>query len=205
MKVIRLISPYRSTNNYLVDIGENNFIGIDIGNIDIETVLKKINFPTGKIVAYFLTHAHADHCMGIEDIHAKFNMPIYCSESCIVEIGDSRKNFSFYSDEIKLFEYNLPFQKVVDFQELNIGGVKIKTILVPGHSPGCAAFLFDDILFTGDFLMLNHKTPLKFPNSSLQNYKNSLDKLKGISDEIKKFYPGHGETFQYISQIKHLS
>lgn len=204
MKVTRLVSPYRNTNNYLIEIAHRKFIGIDIGNIKAEVIQKFIADNGAELLGWFLTHAHADHCIGINQLYEHFEMPIYCSLQCAKEISDSRKNFSFYSDEIPTFEYHLPFSILSDNEIRVIEKIEITSFHVPGHSSGCMAFGINKYLFTGDFLMREHKTPLNFPNSNKRDYANSLKKIISMNSNFECYYSGHGESFNTIFEVVHL-
>jgi len=204
MNVYCLISPYRKTNNYLIEISPRKFIGIDIGNIDVSKIDNILHYNGGTLVAYFVTHAHADHCIGLEEIYERYRIPIYCSEMCAKEMNNSRSNFSFYSDEIPSFEYNIPVKKLIHKQKIIIEEIEIEAIAVPGHSAGCMAYFLENQLFTGDFLMLKDKTPLNFPNSSKKDYLESLKQLNFIKQRINVYYPGHGDKFHQLEDIKHI-
>jgi glyoxylase-like metal-dependent hydrolase (beta-lactamase superfamily II) len=205
MKIHRLISPYRQTNNYLIEISAGKFIGIDIGDIEIDKITKIVSDGNGEILAYFLTHSHADHCIGINKLLEIYKMPIYCSENCGNEIMNARKNLSFYSEEIPTFEYDLPYIPIIDDDLIEIDDYLIRVFLVPGHTTGCATFFLNGVLFTGDFLMLNHKTPLNFPNSNKEKYKDSITKILNLDLTIETIYPGHGESFRSFNEITHLN
>ncbi|MFN3942997.1 MAG: MBL fold metallo-hydrolase [Flavobacterium sp.] len=197
MKVYCFVSSFKKTNNYLIEIKPNIFIGIDIGLIDfklIQNVLKKCN---GTLLAYFLTHSHADHTFGIKEVLAQYKIPVYISNECAIEMANSRKNFSFYLDDIPTFEYNFDWNIIKDFDSVNIQGVSVGVFLVPGHSPGCVMYKINNHLFSGDFLM-DTKTPLNFPNSSKKAYQNSIEKVKktlGNQSNSLICYSGHGDSF----------
>ncbi len=199
MIVHSLLSPYRLANNYLIELEAGIFIGVDVGNIDIEKITSIVEAKNGKLIAYFLTHAHGDHSVGIQAMWDLYKMPIFCSASAAVDINNPRKNFSIYSDEIPTFNYDLPFTIVEDEEEISFGSNTFKILLTPGHSPGCIVILYKEVAFTGDFIMADYKTPLTLPNSSKSDYKNSFDAFKSfINNKKLLFYPGHGSKFSDI-------
>lgn len=205
MKTVCFISPYQKTNNYLVEILPQKFIGIDIGSIGKEPIKSFLKVNDGSLMAYFITHAHADHCMGIKDIYDEFQIPIFCSSICALDMGNSRKNFSIYSNEIPTFEYELPFEILDDNEIVNLNGIEISAFSVPGHTKGCMAFKVGNSLFSGDFLMLNHKTPLNFPDSNKEVYNQSVLKMSQLDKQIEVYYSGHGVTFSSMSELAHLT
>ena len=204
MRVHQFLSSFKQTNNYIIDIGENQFIGIDIGKIEFNRVMNFVNDANGKIVAYFLTHSHADHSAGILEVYDKLKIPIYCTHACAEEMLDSKKNLSYYLDDIESFNYDIPFVRIVDETIRLSEKVNIEIISVPGHSSGCICVKIENTLFTGDFLM-EFKTPLNFRTSCKMSYSNSLKKIynRFIGEEII-CYPGHGSSFELSKRISSM-
>lgn len=202
MIIHKFISPYRDCNNYLIEFENNNYIGIDIGSIDVESITSVINRNSGNLLAYFLTHAHGDHTVGIQQMWDMYQMPVYCSADTAADLKNCRKNFSLYSAEIPTFEYNLPVTVVSDEQEVIIGSEMVTILSTPGHSPGCTVFVVKDNIFTGDFAMADFKTPLTLPNSSKSAYSLSVEKFRNFCIGKKlTFHPGHGNIFTNIDQV----
>lgn len=202
MKIKRFIAPFRQSNNYLLEVYPKFFVGVDLGNLGINLITEFLDKNEGILIGYFLTHAHADHCIGIKEIYDKFKIPIYCSLNCSIEMKSSRKNYSMYSDEIMTFEYDLPVQILSDGETLSLMGCEIKSLQVPGHSPGCMLFEIGSCIFTGDFLMKDYKTPLNLPNSSKFQYQHSMEKIKLEYQNTNYWcYPGHGECFKLNERL----
>lgn len=197
MRVHCFVSPYKKTNNYLIEVDSKKYIGIDVGYIDIQVINSFLKDNKGELIGYLLTHAHADHTYGIKEIFELYTIPIYCSSVCSDEIANARKNFSYYSDDIPTFEYKFPFHIIEDLQPITFGDKQIIPYFVPGHTLGCTMFKIANVIFTGDFLM-TFKTPLNFPNSSKLSFSTSLSKVKALFQEQMNLitcYPGHGESF----------
>lgn len=193
-----LKSNYRDTNNYFVEIQPQYYIAIDIGSIALNSIKQFLNDRNADLLAVFVTHAHADHCIGIKYVFEYYEVPIYCSKQCSEEINNSRKNLSIYSDEIPTFAYDLPFNILKDKEVVTLLGQQIIAHHVPGHSPGCMLYEYSGYLFTGDFLMQNYKTPLRFPNSSKSDYHLSMSKIYKLHYSKGYFcFPGHGEPFMF--------
>lgn len=202
MIIHRFISPYRDCNNYLLEIEEGKFVGIDIGSLDINTIRDYIDRNSGELMGYFLTHAHGDHTVGIKKMWELYQMPIFCSGDASVEINNPRKNFSIYSEEIETFKYDLPFTVVEDQQVVSLQGKEFKVLSSPGHSPGCIVVIYENVAFTGDFAMADFKTPLTLPSSSKTEYATSRDKFRQFcADKKLTFYPGHGRIFTKLDEV----
>ena len=186
---------------------ENKYVGIDIGNLETGLVEQFLDENNGLLIAYCLTHAHADHTYGIKKMYETYKMPIYCSENCANEINNSKRNFSLYTDEIDTFEYDLPYTHVGNESKIEIDKIEMQVCLVPGHSPGCVVFSLGNAIFTGDFLMAEYPTPLNFPNSSKADFNNSLRSFARFLEnkEGVVIYPGHGKSFVHDGKMEWLN
>ena len=80
--------------------------------------------------------------------------------------------------------------KIYSYDNIEKFPVKeIKVIKTPGHTQDSLSFLYDKFLFSGDTLFNNGIGRTDFPNSSLKDMKESLEKLKKI--DYKILCPGH--------------
>ena len=43
---------------------------------------------------------------------------------------------------------------LADNEILTVGDIAVKTLATPGHTDGCTSFLVDDMVFTGDALLI---------------------------------------------------
>ena len=87
----------------------------------------------------------------------------------------------------------LPFLPVQDGDTFDLGGRTLQVIHVPGHTPGSIVLL--DVerrwLFSGD-MVCDEGVLLNFPEScSVQTFKDSMLKLKSLSDQWDTIYPAH--------------
>lgn len=117
-----------------------------------------------KVLAVLLTHSHFDHIGALRDIIGKKNIPILKG-------------------------------RILEEKEYNYGDFRFQVIKTPGHSNDSVTFYFkeDNIMFTGDFLFKESIGRCDLPTGSLNEMKESLEKIKNYSDEIL-LYPGHGEN-----------
>ncbi|UCH02564.1 MAG: MBL fold metallo-hydrolase [Candidatus Bathyarchaeota archaeon] len=114
------------------------------------------------------THHHRDHTEGNERIKSTLN-------SKIVAHKQSRNAKDIAVDEGEI---------------LKVGGISVKVLHTPGHTPDSNCLLIDRKLLTGDTLFIGEcgRTDISGGNSKDMYY--SLNKLKKLDDDIK-IYPGH--------------
>lgn len=202
---ITLIQTITFENLFLVE-GKNKAVLIDTseGAGNLKEFVGKL---TNKPITVILTHGHIDHAMGAVEFDDVFmNMSdkaVYDSMSDIpqrreyVAISAGLKelpeelNQSFVNAD-KAYEH---FHDLKDNQEFDLGGIHIRAIHVPGHTPGMTMILLEEdrILITGDGA--NNATFL-FANycPSVKKYRDILQKaLKRLQGKYDKVYISHHE------------
>ncbi|HEY3377767.1 MAG TPA: MBL fold metallo-hydrolase [Armatimonadota bacterium] len=99
-----------------------------------------------------------------------------------------------------------PFQPLPTDYAFALGGRTVRSIPVPGHTPG-AVCLLDDVsrtLFAGDSV-LQGPVLLHLPGAlPLADYAASLDRLSAFLPHFDTVYPGHGPVPQPASRVNDL-
>lgn len=82
--------------------------------------------------------------------------------------------------------------KVKDGDELLLAGKKAKVIATPGHTKDSISLIFEDMIFTGDFLFLEDAGAGRddLPGGDPEDHYNSLQKLADLNDDLM-VYPAH--------------
>jgi glyoxylase-like metal-dependent hydrolase (beta-lactamase superfamily II) len=115
------------------------------------------------------THSHGDHTAGNEDIRSAFGAKIVAHK-----LSKARKDIA-----------------VVDGEVLKLGGVTIKVVHTPGHSPDGICLLVDGKVLTGDTLFVGECGRTDLAGGSAEDMYHSLfDKLVKLDDKTE-VYPGH--------------
>lgn len=192
-------NKFHNSTTYLIQQNNNSFVLIDPGDPDINPIKQWLAERNAKIGSVILTHEHADHCAGVNDLYDWQPFQLYCSEACAQNIADSKQNFSRFLDTIATFEVKLPSVRINKDETRNIGGIDFSFVATPGHSPGSICIFTGNSVYTGDTILLNTKTPLTFPHSNRIHYRESIEKLKNLIHPGMTVYPGHGEPFVFES------
>ncbi len=144
-----------------------------------------------------LSHAHMDHCGGA----GWFSEVCLCpSEFPILKIhGDRNFRAGFFSSHLHLDlkpEDFLPvpmtgYREVP--QALDLGGVTVKLLRAPGHTPGmiCPLVCEDRALIIGDACDDNVLLFDKF-SSGVRAYMEQLQALRALDGEYDQVYGNHG-------------
>jgi hydroxyacylglutathione hydrolase len=197
MEVHTFVTGPLFANSYVVMEGKDAFI-VDCGGpfYEIEDFVKE----RGLKVKYILvTHGHGDHIYGLMDLKEKTGAKIGIHERDVVALTHAFNLSIVGADPVKE-DFHVKGKKV-----LEVGGLKIKVIETPGHSPGGVCYYLKDhkVMFTGDTLFKHAVGRDDFPGGSWGKLRKSLQKLSEMDPEIK-IYPGHGEPSTIGAEKKFL-
>lgn len=139
----------------------------------LETVDRDVKLieELGLKVIYALdTHIHADHITGAGELRKRLSLKSAVSEQAEVSCVD------------------IP---LTDGEELFLGQKKIKVLATPGHTNTCLSFVFENMVFTGDALLIRGCGRTDFQQGSSETlFKSVREKLFKLPDETL-VYPGH--------------
>lgn len=176
------------TNCYLVS-SDNAAVVIDPG-FESQIPTDFLNSNAYKQRLILMTHAHFDHIGGAETLRRETGVKIGIGKEDNADLSDPIINLSD-----KFHAGVDPFSADVlldDGQILNVGDIRFKVILTPGHTRGEVCYLAGDCLFSGDTLFKGAIGRTDFPGGDFKTLKRSLKRLIALPDETK-VYPGHGE------------
>jgi glyoxylase-like metal-dependent hydrolase (beta-lactamase superfamily II) len=180
---------------YLVGSKETRKVAVVDAAWDIEKILRIATEDEMEVTHCFVTHTHPDHVGGqfsgvqIEGVtelleKVKVKVVIHKAEA------EFLKSLS-PSDLIK----------VESGDEIDLGGVQIKLIHTPGHTPGSQCFLVDNRLVSGDTLFVGSCGRIDLPGSNAEEMYFSLtQRLMNLPDETILF-PGHNYADKPISTL----
>jgi glyoxylase-like metal-dependent hydrolase (beta-lactamase superfamily II) len=192
MKIYRYVTGPLSVNTYLVVDEETNkgFI-VDPGGEDID-LLEFVKENNIEIEYIILTHGHGDHICGLESYQKawpKASLIVHEEEHEL--LSDSRKNYSTMTCGRPLsFTAD---HYVQDGEILKAGGLEIKFVFTPGHTPGGMCVYVGDSLFSGDTLFARSIGRTDFPGSSFAALKKSIEEKLYTLPADTMVYPGHME------------
>jgi sulfur dioxygenase len=126
------------------------------------------------------THIHADHITSSCPLKNKYkNAQIVLGEGNEIECADI-------------------FLK--DGESLTFGGFEITAIHTPGHTSGCTSYALENMVFSGDALLIRSCGRCDFQGGSAKILYHSLQKLMALDDNTLVF-PGHDYSGRIVSTI----
>jgi len=159
-----------------------------------DEIVKHVRAHELEAKAIVLTHAHADHIAGIDDVReALGQLPVYLAKEEWPALTDPMENLSgmmgpgFTADVVDPFD--LP-----DGGTLELDGIEWKLLDVSGHSPGGRALYSREqgIAIVGDALFAGSIGRVDFPHSDgARLMRNIHANLMTLPDETRVL-SGHG-------------
>lgn len=195
MEIVKIVNDKTSQNSYLI-VKDNNAILIDAGVVvsKIEEALNVFSYKP-KLNAVFLTHAHFDHIIELDNIIKKFDCPVYIFKSGKSMLYKEDQNMSILDKPFKIKnKENIKIFK--DEQVIDVCGVEVTCYNTPGHTIDSSCFQVENNLFTGDTVFRTDIGRYDLYSGNENMLMISLRRIRDeFNDNIDTFYPGHGLNF----------
>lgn len=159
----------------------------------LEEIQRRVGSEELRVRYLILTHCHVDHLLAIQDFKEAFSAKVamhHLDKELLQEGYDS------------LFGDISQFQRVpidislTDDQILECGGLRLKVIHTPGHTPGSICILLGNNLFTGDTLFVGAVGRTDLKGGSFDTLLRSIkERILPLPDDTI-IWPGHdyGDT-----------
>jgi glyoxylase-like metal-dependent hydrolase (beta-lactamase superfamily II) len=177
-------------NNVWIVGDEREVLVIDAAH-DADAIAKVVG--DRRVVAVVCTHAHDDHVNQAPALADRFEAPILLNPA-----------------EAPLWEMTWPDRKpdreLNDGDVLRAGGVELRALQTPGHSPGSTCLYAPElgILFSGDTLFQGGPGATGKSYSSYDTILDSIrDRLFTLPGETE-VRPGHGDSTRIGAESPHL-
>lgn len=145
-----------------------------------------------RLIGICLTHGHADHADGIEQILGHREVPVY--------LGPEDEEVLSWRPRTDLLV------KPTDGMTIQVGHRKVQCMTTPGHTPGGICYRIDDeqlpVCFVGDTLFagsIGRSNPKELYGTHLNSVR---DCLLTLSPDYRLF-PGHGPATTVEEELDH--
>jgi glyoxylase-like metal-dependent hydrolase (beta-lactamase superfamily II) len=180
---------------YLVGSKETRKLAVVDAAWDIGEILRIAAEDEMEITHSFVTHTHPDHVGGqFSGIHIEGVTELLEKVKAKVVIHKAEAEFLKMLSPSDLI-------RVESGDEIDVGGIQIKLIHTPGHTPGSQCFLVDNRLVSGDTLFIGSCGRVDLPGSNAEEmYLSLTQRLMNLPDETILF-PGHNYADKSTSTI----
>jgi hydroxyacylglutathione hydrolase len=142
-----------------------------------------------RCVAILVTHADIDHIGGVAELQRATGAPVHMA---VVDSDRAQRINELYPEAGVTFESFTPDVLLQGDERLDLAGIQLETVRVPGHLPGHVAFYADGALFSGDVLFSGSVGRTDRPGGDWATLLDSIARLLERFPPETVVYSGHG-------------
>ena len=194
MKISQLVLGPIETNVYFF-LDEETKEGFMVDPaIPSPAILNAIEELGMELKYILLTHRHFDHITGVPFVKEHFpeaRVVIGQGDSAVLSNPEEfPPPFSMEMPELKPCPADLT---VKEGDTLTVGGMTVRVMETPGHTPGGVIYLLDDeqIMISGDTVFYHSFGRTDFPGGSMEQLKDSLARIGALPQDYN-ILCGHG-------------
>lgn len=191
LQIVQIPNSQFAENCYLVaDTDHKVAVMVDPGE-EAGLFLAELRRRNWGLEAIWLTHAHIDHILGIEAVHAAHPVPIHLHPADEPLYRNLREQGRWMGMDIKAA---LPpaDRELSQGQTLKVGDITFTVRHVPGHSPGHVAFVGNGGILGGDVLFSGSIGRTDLPGGDLQTLFRSIQTEFLTLPDSTIVHSGHG-------------
>lgn len=172
------------TNCYIVtDESTLECAVIDPGD-DSNFILNYLEENKLKTAAVIVTHGHFDHTGAVGAVCSATGAPFY--------INPKDVNAGKEPSMMKYAPYG-EYKPLCEGDTVKVGGLELRVMETPGHSPGSVTLLCENAMFAGDTLFAGSCGRTDLEGGDMETLLRSLKRLSQL-DGNYEVYPGHMGT-----------
>lgn len=192
MRIINLFPGSYNSNCYILVHGGQALV-ID-PSASARSIVERVQAEGAELCGILLTHGHFDHVVSIDTLRRAANVPLMIHEQDAEMLSDGQKNaFTLFFGQDICYQ---PAQRLLKGgDKINLGGMDIEVIHLPGHSKGSVCYYIptERVMFTGDLLFAQGYGRADLHGGNAFTLRTSLCALRSYPKSIT-IYPGHGES-----------
>ena len=197
-----VVGPFQSNTWLVTDAAGKVGVLVDPGD-QADRILALVKNEGVEVAAILLTHGHIDHVAAVAEVALRTGAKVF------IHPGD-REVLDMVPSQCRLFgvaAVEAPVAEGVleDEGELQFGGLTIRCLHTPGHSPGHTCFLFTEgdetLLTSGDLLFAGSIGRTDLWSGSASDMRVSLDRVKALPGSTP-VYSGHGPQTTIAAELR---
>lgn len=169
------------TNTWVLrGAGSDEMVLVDPGPDDDDDHVARLA-ELGKIPLILISHRHEDHTGAIDKIVERTGAVVRSMGSGFLRgLGGP----------------------LSDGEVIDAAGLRITVMATPGHTADSVSFVLDDAVLTADTVLGRGTTVIDKENGSLQEYLDSLQRLRGLGQ--RTVLPGHGPELADLAAVSDM-
>ena len=188
-----------STLTYVVRDPESSSCAIIDSVLDLDYASGTISYGSAdKVVSYIEsqkltvewileTHVHADHLSAAPYLQGRLGGRIAIGDQIRVvqeKFGEIFNETDRFARDGSQFDVLL-----AEGDEISIGGMKVRAMHTPGHTPACMSYLIGDAVFVGDTLFMPDYGPARcdFPGGDASTLFRSIQRILELPADTRIF------------------
>jgi len=158
----------------------------------IEKNIHKLGFKLEDVKILLTSHAHFDHAGGLAELKRITGGKLYASKPEAVMLANGGKGDFHFGDQLQFPPVSTD-RIVSDNEQIQLGGVTMRSYLTPGHAKGCTTWTMTttengkryNVVFVGSVSVPGYelKNNKKYPNIA-DDYTRSFEILKKLKCDI---------------------
>lgn len=197
--VDRYVVGRAQENCYVVraERGSAEAVVVDPGDAATELRLELARAGT-RCAAILVTHCHYDHIGAVADLAEGTGAPVYMAREEASVMAAPDEYYAALGVHVRPYEPDV----LLDGDEtLELAGLELQTLRVPGHSPAHIAFAADGCLFSGDVLFQGGVGRTDLPGGDWDTLVESIRMLVERFPPETVVYPGHGAPTTLAAEL----
>jgi hydroxyacylglutathione hydrolase len=151
-----------------------------------------------RCAAILVTHCHWDHIGAVADLAEGTGAPVHAPEAERAVFEQPDDYYAAQGVHIRGFT---PDVLLVGGETVDVAGISIEVVHVPGHSPGHLAYYADGALFSGDVLFAGSVGRTDLPGTDWDDLVESIRLLADRFEPDTVVYPGHGPETTLAAEL----
>ena len=180
------------TNCYIVGDDSTREAGVIDPGGEAEKILREVEKMGVTVTAVVNTHAHVDHIGALRDVKDALGVSVMLHPGELPVLKSASRMARLFG--VTIDDPPEPDRLLKEGDEIAVGGMSLKVLETPGHSPGGISLVTSDgkVCFAGDSLFAGSIGRTDLPGGDYNTLIQSIkSKLIPLGDDVKVF-TGHG-------------